>query len=210
MTTLHNTSSQDGKPGSEPEVETDQYDPREAKSQGWLLFGIGTAILGITLLFTVAPMREFYNALNDPNPEQNGFFRAYLTMPLVSVPIIVCISLPLIIGGIFSYFKQTEKAVKKGMITGLVAGVLIAISLFVSFAHNSSGQNFIEREKIWAEKRYGVTFNSVTERPVYKGRPIQAFVKNDGNVVAKVVYDGDRMYFFETDGNKELPLIIDK
>lgn len=206
MTTLDSTYIQDEK----PEGEVQKYDPHEAKSQGWLLFGIGAAILVVTLLFTAGPMREFYSALNDPTPENNGFFRAYLTMPLASVPIIVCISLPLMIAGIFSYFKHTEEAVKKGLIIGAFAGVLIAIFLFVSFAHNTSGQNFIEREKAWAEKRYGVTFNSVTERPVYKGRPIQASVKNDGKIVAKVVYDGDRMYFFESDGSKELPLILNK
>lgn len=193
-----------------PSQEDEKYNISIGKTEGWLLFGLGVIILGLGLLFTMGPLNYFYSALNDPNPEQTGLFRASLTMPLVSVPIIVCISLPLIFAGIFAYFKQSEKGVKKGFIIGGISGAIIAILICVSFAHNSSGQNFVQRELAWAEKRYGVTFDYIGERIAYRARPTQTHVENDGKIVARVKYDGDRIYFWDPVVEKELHVIMNR
>jgi hypothetical protein len=199
MTTTQNDQNIDPNPN---------YNLRIGRGEAYLLMGLGLLILIVGLLFTFEPVSSFYNSINSATPEKTGFDEGKLPMGLVSLSIILAISIPVIISGIFVFCKPSEVSAKKGIIAGAIVAVLVIVPLFMTLSGNSEGKDRIQRELDWAESRYGITFDSVEFMPSPRRDKAQTLVKEDGKVIARVKYLDTKIYFWDPIEDKELPLII--
>lgn len=98
----------------------------------------------------------------------------------------------------------------------LVFAIAIGMAFHVNSIRVEVKEKVLANEKVWAEKRYAVSYDEVTVKKVEPKTnskydyTVQDEVKSNGEVIAKVCTNPDRqsIYFCDKDTNEELPMYL--
>lgn len=98
----------------------------------------------------------------------------------------------------------------------LIFGIGIGMALHVNNIRMEVKEKVLANEKVWAEKRYGVSYDEITVKKIEPKTnskydyTVQDEVKSGGEIVAKVCTNPDKqsIYFCDKETNEELPMYL--